>query len=239
MTTPAYLEQRPAHVHSESRWSQFRYASQQLRLVVRDLLAAAALPAGGRVLDYGCADSPYANEVPAGVTYVGADLPGNPNAEVDLLADGTVPLPDSLFDVVLSTQVLEHVEETARYLQECHRLLKPGGSLILSTHGIMYYHRDPEDYWRWTRPGLEKVISDAGFEVAETRGVLAVVAAAIQIFQDGTLWKLPRRLQPLYAAMMQPVIRFVDRRYEEASRVDNCLTIALRAVKPGQDPAVS
>jgi SAM-dependent methyltransferase len=199
--------------------------------VIRDLVGHAALGPGARVLDYGCADSPYRSELAQGVDYMGADLPGNPEADVEITVDGEVPLPDGSVDLVLSTQVLEHVEDPVRYLDEAHRLLRPDGSLVLSTHGIMYYHRDPEDYWRWTAVGLAKFVGEHGFVVRETRGVLALAAAALQIFQDGTMWKVPRRLQKAYALLMQLLISFFDRRYEEPTRVDNCLTLAIRATK--------
>jgi SAM-dependent methyltransferase len=163
---------------------------------------------------------------------VGGDLPGNPDADVVLDGQGRVPLPDASFDLVLSTQVLEHVEDTQLHLDECFRLLRPGGTLVLSTHGVMYYHRDPEDYWRWTRPGLERIVAAPGFQVEETRGVLALAAAALQIFQDATMWKVPRPLQRFYARGMNAAIAFVDGRYEEPTRVDNCLTLAVRASKP-------
>jgi len=218
--------------HAGPRAAQFRYANDQLRVAVRELLDGAGVRPGARVLDYGCAESPYRNELPVGVDYVGADLPGNPMATVELDAAGRVPQADASFDVVLSTQVLEHVEDPAGYVHECSRLLVARGSLVLSTHGVMYYHRDPEDYWRWTAKGLGKVVSDAGLEVVAMKGVLALGAAALQIFQDGTIWKLPRPLRRPYAAGMQRVIAFTDRRYEESSRLENCLTIALRATKP-------
>jgi SAM-dependent methyltransferase len=230
-SVPRYLRDRRGDVHSASWGSQFRYVSRQLRDVISDLIAAAELQPGATVLDLGCADAPYRDVLPNGTVYVGADLPGNPVADVEIGPDGSVPLPNGSCDLVLSTQVLEHVEDPVSYVDECRRLLRPGGTLVLSTHGIMYYHRDPEDYWRWTRPGLAKVIAERGFRVEEVRGVLALAPAALQIFQDGTIWKVPRRLQPVYAFMLQSIIAFADRRYEESTRVDNCLTIGLRATR--------
>lgn len=200
--------------------------------MVRDLAVPFARNPGSRVLDLGCADRPYVALFPAGVEYVGADLPGNPLADVLINEDGTCPLPGGSFDVVLSTQVLEHVPEPERYLAECFRLLRPGGSLVLSTHGIMYYHRDPEDYWRWTCAGLRRVLAAQGFTVVELRGLLGIGAAALQIFQDGTYWFLPRFLRRLYALAMQVCISLVDRLYTDAMRAENSWTIAVRAVRP-------
>ncbi|MBV8159989.1 MAG: methyltransferase domain-containing protein, partial [Acidimicrobiia bacterium] len=73
--------------------------------------ARPATSAGARVLDYGCAARPYRALFGPGVEYVGADLAGNALADVLLNDDGSVPLPDAQFDLVLSTQVLEHVAD--------------------------------------------------------------------------------------------------------------------------------
>src|SRR4051794_30315535 len=83
-----------------------------LRAMVDDL----AIPHRGRVLDYGCADMPYRGFFRGDIEYVGADLAGNHDAAVVLEPDGTVPVPDQSFDAVLSTQVLEHVENPQLYL---------------------------------------------------------------------------------------------------------------------------
>lgn len=220
---------RVNELRARAPWTPFVVYGRRLREVVRSLISDASLPTGAAVLDYGCADHPYRNDLPAGTSYVGADLPGNDDAEVTLRDDGTVPLPDGGFDMVLSTQVLEHVEDPIRYLAECRRLLRPRGSLVLSTHGVMYYHRDPEDYWRWTPAGLRKILEEGGFEVVEMRGVFGLAAAALQIFQDATYWKVPRRLKPPYALVMQTLIVLLDRRYSEQLRLENSLTIAVRA----------
>lgn len=232
MTGSPYLTARRAtELRAQAPWAPFSYYGRHFRAVVRQLVRSATLDPAV-VLDYGCADRPYRRELPAGSTYVGADLAGNADADVLLRDDGTVPLPDGEFDLVLSTQVLEHVAEPGRYLDECWRLLKPAGSLVLSTHGVMYYHRDPEDYWRWTSVGLRKILEERGFEVNEMQGVLGLAAAAVQIFQDATYWKVPRRLKPVYALFMQSLVALADRRYSEALRLENSLTIAVRATKP-------
>lgn len=227
-----YWTARPEDVHSCSPWSRFGHVNRQLTSTVAELVSYTGLGRGARALDYGCADRPYRSLLSAGVSYVGADLPGNDVADVEIGDDGRVRLPDASFDLVLSTQVLEHVEDPDVYLTECGRLLGSGGWLLLSTHGIMYYHQDPEDYWRWTRVGLEKLLSDHGFEVVTSRGVLGLAAAALQIIQDGLYWYLPRLARRPFAVAMQALIVFADRVYPRANKVDNCLTIAVLARKP-------
>ena len=103
------------------------------------------MPPDGRVLDFGCADRSYRRFFAASVDYVGALLPGNALASVEIGPDGTVPVEDASIDAVLSTRVLEQVTDPAVYLRECFRVLRPGGRLLLSTHGFMVYQPDPVD----------------------------------------------------------------------------------------------
>lgn len=227
-----YLKSRPGDVHSLVPWEPFSYVAGQLELLMSELARPSALPSGARVLDYGCATQPYRSLFGPGIDYVGADIPGNPLADVELGDEGTVPLTDSSFDMVLSTQVLEHAIDPARYLSECCRLLKPGGSLVLSTHGIMYYHPDPEDYWRWTSAGLAKLVEDGGLQVADMRGVMGLAAAALQLLQWATLGHVPRRARRPYTLLMQGLIAASDRRYSEVSKVHNALVLGVKAVKP-------
>jgi SAM-dependent methyltransferase len=226
-----FLEVARSDVHSVRPWSQWAYANRALSSMVRDLLDAADLQPGQRLLDYGCADRPYRSLVPAGVDYVGADLPGNFDADLELRLDGTVPLPDRSVDVILSTQVLEHVPQPNEYLAECFRLLRPGGTLVISTHGLMYYHRDPEDYWRWTPAGIRKVLGDQCLDIMELRGLLGLAAAALQVFQDATYWFVPRLLRRPYTLLMQGLIALADKRYSDDLRNENSWVIAVRAIR--------
>jgi SAM-dependent methyltransferase len=233
-SVPKFLTERRGDVRDTAPWSPFAYVNRRLRELVRILIENAALAPGSKVLDYGCADAPYRSELPPGVEYFGADLVGNPWAQVELREDGTVPMADACCDLVLSTQVLEHVEDPQAYLSESFRLLRPGGSLALSTHGIMYYHPDPTDHWRWTASGLTKAVEAAGFSVAEIRGIVGLTSAALQLFQDGTYSFVPRVLKPVYALIMQGLIALADRFYSDEARIANALVIAVRAVKPSQ-----
>src|SRR5262249_27834958 len=113
-----------------------------------------------RVLDYGCGGSPY-RPLFGECTYHRADFVGGSNLDFEYAADSRLPLEASDYDCMLSTQVLEHVEDPIVYLQECYRVLRPGGHLLLTTHGIFEDHAAPHDYWRWTAVGLQRMIEGA------------------------------------------------------------------------------
>ena len=90
------------------------------------------------------------------------------------------PLEDGSADGVTSFQVLEHVWELDWYLGEAFRLLKPGGWLLLSTHGTWLYHPHPTDYRRWTRDGLVRELETRGFEVQKVLSVMGPLAWTTQ-----------------------------------------------------------
>lgn len=173
--------------------------------------------------------------LPSGVRYIGADLAGNPDADVEIGPDGRLPVADGSVDAVLSTQVLEHVTDPNVYLDEVVRVLRPGGSLVLSTHGIMYYHRDPEDYWRWTHAGLESLLAGRGLAVRESQAVLGLTGVALQLLQDSFAWRLPRRLRPALFAVVQFAIERTDRRETLETRLANPLVLGVRAESSAPD----
>jgi SAM-dependent methyltransferase len=122
---------------------------------------------GSRAIDFGSAQCPYASMfAAAGAELIAADIGDDlPPGTLRISDEGRVPLDDASVDLVLSTQVLEHVPHVDAYLREAFRLLKPGGTLLLSTHGTWHLHRYPTDMRRWTIDGLKFDIEQAGFRV--------------------------------------------------------------------------
>lgn len=181
------------------------------------------------LIDYGCGDMPYRPLIEPHVKrYVGLDLPANPLADAHLRPDGTTPIGDSSADIVVSTQVLEHVDDPAKYLAECRRMLRPGSLLILSTHGHWVYHPHPVDWWRWTGSGLRKTIEQAGFEMIEFHGLMGLAATGMQLLQDGIVRKLPRRLRTLAVVPMQAMVQLLDRLHSDDERRDDaCVYVAV------------
>ncbi len=226
-----FVAQRPPEVRRAPPWHRLAYIVRALPAALERLTPDLGVPDNGRVLDYGCAEVPYRRFFPAGADYVTADLPGNPQASVELRADGSVPCEDESFDAVLSTQVLEHVDDPGLHLSECHRVLRPGGRLLLSTHGMMLYHPDPVDYWRWTCAGLRRIVEDAGFEITRFEGIMGLTATGLQFTQDSLLGRLPRFLRPALCLFMQALVAFADRFESSESRELNALVFAVVATR--------
>jgi SAM-dependent methyltransferase len=116
----------------------------------------------GRLLDFGCGRSPYRSLFPR-CEYLRADLDQSKGADFVVSTEGTVNAPSGSFDVILSTQVAEHVASPAVYFSECFRLLKPDGTLLLTTNGMWEDHAVPHDFQRWTADGLKRDLELAGF----------------------------------------------------------------------------
>jgi SAM-dependent methyltransferase len=145
-------------------------------LAARVNAAAAELGRPGQIaIDLGCGDQPYRQLFEGrGIEYLGADL--GRAAEISIGEDGRVDAPDGAADLVLSFQVLEHVRDLDRYLAEAKRLLRPGGRLLLSTHGTWLYHPHPEDHRRWTREGLINELESRGLAVETCQAIVGPLA---------------------------------------------------------------
>jgi SAM-dependent methyltransferase len=103
---------------------------------------------------------------------------------VDVRADLRLPLPfrEGSFDAALCTEVLEHVPDAQLLLSEIRRVLSPGGVAVITVPFVFHYHRDPEDYRRYSPDGLRRDLERAGFVVEMIAGSGGkIVAAALLV----------------------------------------------------------
>jgi SAM-dependent methyltransferase len=128
--------------------------------------ARARLPERPSVLDLGCGNRPYADLLD-GSDYVGVDYSAEDSLP-DIITDGTrLALRDGRFDLVFCTQVIEHVPAPAALVAEAHRVLRPGGFLVLTGPFWWPLHEEPHDYHRFTRHGFAHMLRAAGFSEFE------------------------------------------------------------------------
>ena len=109
-------------------------------------------------------------------------------SQIDLVSDITaIPAPDASFDVVLCTEVLEHVPDPIAALRELVRLVKPGGYIILTAPCCSLVHFAPHYYSSgFSRYWYETHLVNLGFildEVTPNGGWLDYIAQEI--------WRLP------------------------------------------------
>jgi SAM-dependent methyltransferase len=230
--SPRYAKNRPDDVHRASPGHRYRHYISTFPAALERCAAELGVAGGDRIVDYGCAELPYRHFFPVDVEYVAADLPGNPHATVEINADGSLPLEDDSCNALISTQVLEHVDDPALYLAECFRVLRSGGRMMLSTHGVFIYHPDPGDYWRWTLAGLRKILENAGFAIRHEEGVIGLAATGLQLFQEAVYYRLPRLLMAPFAFVMQSVIALADRLQGARSKRWNASVFIVIAEKP-------
>ena len=151
----------------------------------------AGVRAGDRVLDLGCGDGRFTAELARmGAASTGVDIAeaalnrargAHPDLDFRLAPiDGPLPFDDGSFDVVWTTEVIEHVADTARWLSEVRRVLVPRGRLLLTTpsHGRVRVaiggieaFSDPlgDHLHLYTRKSLTALLAEFGFDEISVR----------------------------------------------------------------------
>ena len=140
------------------------------------------LPSGNRILDAGAGEMRFKSHC-AHLNYISQDF-GKYNGagdgkgqqtvtwdtiDIDLICDITsIPEPDSAFDAILCTEVLEHIPEPTEALDEFARLLKPRGRLILTAPFASLVHFAPYHYCSgFSRYWYEHHLAKRGFKIIE------------------------------------------------------------------------
>jgi 2-polyprenyl-3-methyl-5-hydroxy-6-metoxy-1,4-benzoquinol methylase len=188
----------PSLEYHEALWQTVPQGSQPPDLAIRSRFLLQHVKPGERVLDVGCGEGHFTTALThAGAHALGIDVAREPlrrahardgALRLQLVADAQRwPLADAAFDTVWAGEVIEHVADTAAWLSEVRRVLRSGGSLLLSTPAhqpltLMHValskrafarRFDPRgDHLRfYSRQTLTRLIAEFGFEQVSVRSV--------------------------------------------------------------------
>jgi len=173
-------------------------------------------PDGGRLLEVGCGSGQMLSEM-AALGWEVAGVETDPAAvraarerglEVHAGDLEAAAFPDASFDLVLLMHVIEHVPDSRDLLCDCHRVLRPGGRLVVATPSAESRgHRRFGRHWRALEPprhltlfgprGLLALAREAGFPDAQVRttirGAAGIYRASRQLERTGSCDETPRQ----------------------------------------------
>jgi SAM-dependent methyltransferase len=203
---------------------------QPLYLHLRPLWLALAEKLGtcsGRILDVGCGMQPYRPLIGPGMSeYIGLDQAGPLAAPSVIGSAESLPFEAESFDVVVATQVFEHLPHPQTAVGEAARVLRPGGRLIITVPGVWPTHEAPHDYWRFTRHGLVELIQCHGLRCEELRSLGGTWAT---IGQMANLELAPVQLLRQLVPLVNILASALDAR---GAREDLVLNWLVDAIKP-------
>lgn len=116
--------------------------------------------------------------------YINLDI--NKNSNPDIIGSvENISLGDNSVDSIVSTQVLEHIKNPHKAVEEFYRVLKSGGYCLVTVPQLNELHEEPHDYFRFTKYGLEEIFRHTGFKI-------------ILIDRRGGFWSANRQMQIRY-----------------------------------------
>ena len=144
------------------------------------------------LLDAGAGKCPYKYIFKDSI-YQSTDMPGGfydqpHDFECEL---HNMPKDDNSYDVVILTQVLEHVPDPEATLAEILRVLKPNGKLLLSVPLNGPLHGEPWHYFQFTHYGLDQLAKKTGFQISEIEKV------------GGAFWLIGKRLPVAFNKLLK------------------------------------
>lgn len=148
-----------------------------------------------KILDVGCGVKPYKDLFKGFAEYIGVDIEGGGHLDkykdVDKFYDGsTLPFADNIFDVVICTQVLEHVISPANLLGEIARTLKSGGQAYITMPFVWNEHEVPYDFNRFTRYEHDRILKEAGLSLKSINPTCGVFRTCGQMISGFIFEKL-------------------------------------------------
>lgn len=170
--------------------------------------ALSGFPLTGKVLDLGGdARSEYRTLFSGDFAITTVNI--LPEAEPDILADleKPLPIPDASYDAVLLINVLEHVFEYRALLNECARVVRPGGAIVIVVPYLFPYHASPSDFHRYSADALSRALTSSGFGTVAIRPLGTGLISARVVLTERLL---PGPVQAVLALVMHPLAGALD-----------------------------
>jgi SAM-dependent methyltransferase len=192
--------------------------------VICDRLAAFAseLPASARVLDAGAGESRY-RALFTRQQYVGIDNGAGAASwnysRLDVIGNiEQIPFADGAFQAVISVVVLEHTREPRQVVAEMARVTRPAGKIFLVVPDQWEVHQAPNDFFRFTRYGVEHLMNAGGFRVQQIVAVggfgWLMSRRSINVltfFQGGVRWPVFVVAAPFLGLLLPAFFYWADR----------------------------
>ncbi|NOZ50233.1 MAG: methyltransferase domain-containing protein [Chloroflexi bacterium] len=144
------------------------------------------------------------------------------SGHVDVIADAQqLPFRDASIDLMLSSSVLEHVENPEQAVAEMARVLRPGGRVYSEIPFLRAYHMAPHDYQRYTISGIAVLFGRHGLR-CEDKGICSgPFTAWALLFRDSIFILTPTRplkmaVRTLLSWLVHP-IKYLDWLCEDAT----------------------
>jgi len=167
----------------------------------------------GVMLDLGCGTKPYREYLLSLGNiekYVGLDLETSNHYDVsvaDIHWNGKqIPLANCSIDSIITTEVLEHCPNPEAVIKEMHRILKPGGVVLLTVPFLWPIHDSPNDEFRYTNYSLKRFFDSAGFKYVNLyalSGWHGSLALLLGLWVDSAPMKKYKRI------LLQPFCRII------------------------------
>src|SRR3989344_2035551 len=145
----------------------------------------------GVTLDLGAGKSPYKDFFKNVTRYIRMDKFDYEN-KPDIIADAVkIPLKKNSIDSVVCFQVLEHIKNPQKVVDEIYRILKKDGLCLLTTHMATVLHGEPHDYFRFTKYALKDVLFKK-FKYVKVEANGGALLSIMQLIVWGVSEKLPK-----------------------------------------------
>jgi SAM-dependent methyltransferase len=161
----------------------------QILTIYRDMKASMR-SLTGNVLDVGCGQSPYKHLLDPGTTkYFGIDIAAAYkfdycNPDITPFHGEVIPFESEMFSGLVCTEVLEHVQNYQKLIEEMYRVMRKGGKGIITIPWSARYHYIPYDFFRYTPATLKTMFASFSVVRIKPRGtdVVTIVSKFIVLW---------------------------------------------------------